>query len=236
MNQTNVPLYRQVIDGLIQRIASGALPPGSMLPSEFQIGEEFGVSQGTARKAVSELETRGIVRRVQGKGTFVTLRTPKEALFHFFRLRRPDGRLEAPILLDEELRLRAARPEERRQLVDAPGDVVEITRMRALPDGPRIHEVSVVPASLFPGLMDRRPLPNNLYVLYQQAYGIVVLRAEERLNATCAGAAMAERLGCAATDPVMQVERVAFDALDRKIELRSSTFRCDGYRYFVTLS
>ena len=82
------PLYKVVMDTLVERIASGAMPPGSMLPSEIQLGQELGVAQGTARKALSELEGRGLVQRVQGRGTFVTQRTTEDSLFRFFRVRR----------------------------------------------------------------------------------------------------------------------------------------------------
>ncbi|WP_231098362.1 GntR family transcriptional regulator [Rhodovulum sulfidophilum] len=59
------PLYQTVIDTIVARIASGELPSGALLPSETQLGAELGVSQGTARKALSELEKRGLVQRAQ---------------------------------------------------------------------------------------------------------------------------------------------------------------------------
>jgi len=77
------PLYKVVYDRIINRVVSGELGPGAMLPSEKDLGAEFGVSQGTARKALSQLETKGIVQRRQGLGTFVTTTTPETALFHF---------------------------------------------------------------------------------------------------------------------------------------------------------
>ena len=71
------PLYQVVIDTIVERIASGVLQSGALLPSETQLGAELGVSQGTARKALMELESRGLVQRAQGRGTFVTVRTPE---------------------------------------------------------------------------------------------------------------------------------------------------------------
>ena len=49
-------------------------------------GAELGVSQGTARKALEELERRGIIKRRQGVGSFVAVRTPENALFQFFQI------------------------------------------------------------------------------------------------------------------------------------------------------
>jgi GntR family transcriptional regulator len=230
------PLYQVVIDTIVGRIATGALPPGAMLPSEIQLGVELGVSQGTARKALMELEARGLVQRAQGRGTFVTVRTPESSLFNFFRLRRPDGSQVAPQLEREAVRRRRATVPEQRALHGKPEHVFEIVRLRRLDARHLVHEVSVVPAPLFPGLADRAPLPNTLYVFYQQAYSCIIARADERLRAVAASGAVAEELGLAEGVPAMAVERLAFDVLDRVVERRKSVFPTDTYEYFVSLS
>lgn len=51
------------------------------LPSENQLAETFGVSRMTARKALVELETEGLVRRIRGKGTFVKKADPAVGYF-----------------------------------------------------------------------------------------------------------------------------------------------------------
>lgn len=229
------PLYRVVIDTIVARIASGELPPGAMLPSEQQLGTELGVSQGTARKALIDLEARGLVQRAQGRGTFVTIQTPDRALFNFFRLRGADGARPAPVLEHQEIAARAATRAETRVLHDGPRRVFEIARVRSLPGEDRVFEVATVPQALFPGLMDRAPLPNTLYVFYQQAYSCIVVRADERLSTRPAKAQTAERLGVAPGTPLLRVERVAYDALDRAVERRVSDIYATAHSYDVTL-
>jgi GntR family transcriptional regulator len=68
---SRLPAYSQLSNSLRTSIAQGEFPPGSQLPSESALAREFGVSAMTARQAVSVLEEEGLVRRVQGKGTFV---------------------------------------------------------------------------------------------------------------------------------------------------------------------
>lgn len=85
------PLYRHVFNSVIERIENGLLTPGAMLPNEHALAEEFNVSHGTIRKAMMHLEQNGTIKRIQGKGTFVSAPTAEETLFHFFRLRRKDG-------------------------------------------------------------------------------------------------------------------------------------------------
>ncbi|MEQ3625408.1 MAG: GntR family transcriptional regulator [Celeribacter sp.] len=230
------PLYQVVIDTIVERIASGVLQSGALLPSETQLGAELGVSQGTARKALIELEARGLVQRAQGRGTFVTVRTPETSLFNFFRLRAADGTLHTPKLEHETARRRAATEAERDALWGRPDEVIEIERVRSLAGRAMTYEVSVISAALFPGLADRVPLPNTLYVFYQQAYSIIIVRADEQVKAVPAPARCARLLGLKVGAPVLAVQRQAVDVLDRVVELRLSQNLTDDHAYFISLS
>lgn len=229
------PLYQTVIDTVVARIASGELLPGGMLPSETQLATETGVSQGTARKALMILEQHGIVRREQGRGTFVTARTPESSLFNFFRLRQPDGTIIRPELIDESIITRPATEAERKTLHGAPQTVIEINRVRSLQSIPSTIERSVIPADLFAGIERRAPLPTALYVLYQQVYGCIVLRADETILAVSATAAETKALMVPEGTPLLRVERLAHDILGRPIERRDSIYRTDRMGYVVTL-
>ena len=65
------PLYLQVYDNLVERLASSFWKPGHMLPSEQDIAIELGVSAGTVRKALSLMQEAQLIERRQGRGTFV---------------------------------------------------------------------------------------------------------------------------------------------------------------------
>ncbi|WP_226886470.1 GntR family transcriptional regulator [Nisaea nitritireducens] len=239
MDQANLmtePLYKAVIGTVIDRIVSGELVPGAMLPSEYDLGAELGVSQGTARKALEELERRGIIKRRQGVGSFVAVRTPENALFQFFRLRNPDGTQAIPGLAEETVTSRKATASEAGQLSDAPERVHEIVRVRTIDGARLIYEKSVVPAVLFPGLAERAPLPNALYALYQQAFRIAIVRADESIRAVAADQETASALGIVETRPVMRVERKAFDIADRCVELRLSFYVTDHHAYGISLA
>ena len=67
-----IPLYQRIHALLRQRILSGEWNYGAMLPNEHDFCEEYKVSRGTIRQVLSELEKEGIIRREQGRGTFVT--------------------------------------------------------------------------------------------------------------------------------------------------------------------
>ena len=66
-----VPLYVQAADYLAARIASGDLAPGSRLPAERDLADQWGIAYQTVRRTMRELRERGLVTSVVGKGTFV---------------------------------------------------------------------------------------------------------------------------------------------------------------------
>ena len=63
--------YRRIAAALREQITSGELAAGAALPSEAALVRQYGVSRGTARQALSELEGTGLVVAVHGKGRFV---------------------------------------------------------------------------------------------------------------------------------------------------------------------
>jgi GntR family transcriptional regulator len=66
-----MPVYRQVADTIRHRIDEGRYAPGSQLPSERDLGEEFEISRVTVRQAVSLLRAQGVVVAEHGRGVFV---------------------------------------------------------------------------------------------------------------------------------------------------------------------
>lgn len=65
------PLYLSVRDSLRAAIDRGAFTPGEQMPSTKQLSEQLSVSLVTAHRALQELVASGVLRRSQGKGTFV---------------------------------------------------------------------------------------------------------------------------------------------------------------------
>ncbi|WP_449063581.1 GntR family transcriptional regulator [Planomonospora algeriensis] len=63
-------LYLQVAAIIRRRISDGVIRPGSSVPSEAELQNEFGIARTTARRAVRILRDEGLVYVVQGEGTF----------------------------------------------------------------------------------------------------------------------------------------------------------------------
>ena len=219
----NLPLYAQVRERLIDRIRSGEWKPGQLIANEFDIAAEFGVSQGTARKAIGDLASEGLVVRRQGLGTFVVEHTPAHVLFRFFNLFDEGGRAVIPDSRDSRASLASASSEERQALgLDRHAKVIRILRTRTRDGAPLMRETIALPEALFPGLAERDELPNTLYDLFQKSYGVLVTRTDDRLCAVAADAQTAAVLGVAPGTPLLKIDRIAFGLDDRPLEWRVS--------------
>jgi GntR family transcriptional regulator len=90
-----ISLADQILDILIERIVNGAYPPGSKLPPENQLREEFNVSRSTIRTAVSRLEDRKLIHRQRGVGTYISehqnISNPLNEFIEFRNLIKENG-------------------------------------------------------------------------------------------------------------------------------------------------
>jgi len=232
------PLYLQVGQLLVGRIASGMWKPGELIPSEVNLARELGVSQGTVRKAVMALEARHLVLRYRGRGTYVAQHTSRRALFHFFRLFDADGCRPSPTSLVLSHRVLLATAAERRDLALPEGARVHaILRLRRLDGTPAILERVTVARAAMPDL--HLPLghemPDELYVLYQTRHGITIAQARERLTAVAASATDAKHLGVRPGEPLLQIVRTALDVEGRPVELRCSRCITSRWHYAADL-
>ncbi|WP_369062338.1 FadR/GntR family transcriptional regulator [Caulobacter sp. 73W] len=69
--RTGAKLYQQIASQIAKAIAEGRYGPGSRLPAERDLADEFGVSRPTIREAMIALEIRGLVGARQGSGIYV---------------------------------------------------------------------------------------------------------------------------------------------------------------------
>ncbi|MDR3203365.1 MAG: GntR family transcriptional regulator [Deltaproteobacteria bacterium] len=75
------PAYVQLSHIIKKVIASGDFPSGAKLPSEASIGRHYGLSTMTVRQAIGLVAEQGLLRRIQGSGTYVTTPAWTQASF-----------------------------------------------------------------------------------------------------------------------------------------------------------
>ena len=230
------PLYSQVREALVGRLIDGTWPPGMLLPSEHQLAAELGVSQGTVRKALDAMAADNLLVRRQGRGTFVAEPEDGRMVFQFFKLVSDDGRRSLPESNVIGVERSGASPAEQESLDLRRGrDVWRIDRTRELDGRVVIVERIVLPADRFPGLDRINPVPNNVYALYAQKFGLTIARAEERLKAIGSSAQDAEHLDCPVGTPLIEVDRIGYGLDETIVEWRVSRCLTDHFHYAISL-
>ena len=224
------PLYEVVSGTIRRRIIENVYKPGTALPSEYQLGEELGVSQGTVRKALNDLVVERILFRRQGIGTFVSEQTEDRLRCLFFNIARDDGAGISPVGKTLSFGQFPASPEERHKLALKPRDeVYRIKRLRYVGDQPILVERLSVGQRLFPDLP--RDLPDYMYRLYQMKYGIMVSKNLEQVKAIGAPQYEAKLLCIKQDSPVLHIDRVAVTIERQPVEWRRSICKSDFYHY-----
>ena len=66
------PVYIQIIDEIMNRIALGIYKPGERIPSVRDLAEEARVNPNTMQKALAEIERNGYIISLRTSGKFVT--------------------------------------------------------------------------------------------------------------------------------------------------------------------
>ncbi len=100
------PLYKTAETEMIARIGRGDWEVGRRLPNEFELAEEFGVSQGTMRRALISLEGMGYLNRKPGRGTLVAANAPVDSSSGSVAVPRLEAPSGQPLVL-EPFRARA---------------------------------------------------------------------------------------------------------------------------------
>ena len=76
LQQDGVPIYVQLRDQLHQAIGEGTLAPGARLPTMREVSVALKVDLNTVQRAYAELERRGAITTLRGRGTFVAAVPP----------------------------------------------------------------------------------------------------------------------------------------------------------------
>lgn len=232
-----IPLYHQIFLVLRDEILSGQRPFGSPVPTEHDVGEQFGVSRITARRALDELALEGLVERRRRTGTRVIYRAPAapieadidqavESLIAF-------GRNTSVQVL--EITCETADPlvAARLQLEDG-AKVIRAVRLRKF-DGAPLGEITSWLPERFAALADRRTLTNTPMLELLRGAGVKIGGAQQTIEARVADPSLAERLAIESLAPVLRVERLVEDDANRPVLLTVANYRADRYRISLDL-
>lgn len=233
-----VPLYQQMLVQLQSRIDSGEFGPGAVLPGEFDLSRDYGVSRITAKRALDELAEAGVVKRERGRGTRVLERAGTGAVRTSI-----DGWLENISLMQATTRVRllsfdyiAAGPDIASALELEDGAQVQRSiRVRTLDGVPMSYLVCFLPADVGAGFDADQLAATAMLKLLEQA-GHPVASARQSISATLAAPDTAQALEINTGAPLLEVRRIARSTDDRAVQYIRALYRPDLYHIEMSMT
>lgn len=212
-----------------ERIESDVWPPGSVLPSERALCEEFGLSRATTRTALSRLERAGLVRREERRGTVVLAKKASLkalSLQGFTAQVLEAGSAPTSVLLHFETVV--PDPAVADQLRLGPDQlVISFERLRRVDGVPVALHRSFVPAALAPDLVEEDLVSDSLYTVLSRRYGVDIAHAHESLQSTPATNKESALLDVPAGAPMLQLSILLSTSAGDPVEVVRAVLRGD---------
>lgn len=235
--RSHLPLHQQLKAAIEDRILSGEWLPGTQVPSERELCEQYKISRITVRQALTTLVMEGHLIRTQGRGTFVASPRIEQQLTQLTgftqdmqaRGKRPSAQvLEAASI--------PALPNVARALKIKAGETVIMLKRLRLADGePVAIETAYLIESRCPGLLKENLNARSLYDILTKKYHLKPVRARQQMEAIACPTAEAKLLGTRRGAPVLHIHRTTCDRDGRPFELVESFYRGDRYTFHAEL-
>jgi GntR family transcriptional regulator len=233
--------YAEVARGLAEGIASGRFPVGSLLPTELELSEQFGVSRHTVRTALRQLQDLGLVSRRKRVGTRV------EAA------RSAGGYNQSLASVEDLVQLAASHLRSVREIEDVVADRV-LAKEIGCPPGTRWLRISSLRLD-----KDKTAAPicwTDVYVdaaysdlrnvvrkhprvlmsdLIETRYARRVAEVRQEIHAVGVPASLAERLQTKAGSPALRIVRHYLDQRGDAFEISISIHPADRFKFSMRL-
>ena len=233
------PLHRQLATALVEGIEGGRWGAGERLPSESELCDAFGLSRTTVRRALSELERQGLLRREKGRGTFVAQPGASSEFLQsaegfFDEVSRTGRRVHSRVL---RLAAEPLAPWAALALgLPLGSGAVTLERLRLVDEEVVMYAVTHIPEDLAAGLSPDALADASLYATLAAMNGVVVAGGRRTVEAVAASDEVARRLELLPGQPVLYLEAVSWDADRRPVEAYRAWTRSDRSRLEVQVA
>jgi len=230
-----LPRYYQLKEILRERIRSGEWKPGDLIPSERELSEKYGISRMTARQAITDLVNEGLFYREQGKGTFVSQRKITQQLIlltGFTEDIRARGQRPGTKVLSAEMRPADEATAEKLHI--NPGTLIfRLQRLRLADGEPLAIELSQISFKGCERLLEEDLEHNSLYRILETQYGILLMEADQELEAGLAGNEDAQLLKIPVGSPVLFTRRTTYTERNQPIEYARAVYCGNKYTFYT---
>ncbi len=234
--QSPVPLYVQLKNVLLKLIRGGILKPHERLPSERDLGEEYGISRVTARQALQVLIREGLLYTRVGKGTYVgDIRLEQDrSLTGFSQEITQRGLKPSSIVLDASV-IPASAKIAAALSINQNSRVIRLSRLRLANNQIIALEVVHIPQALCPNLLDHDFSKESLYTVLRKDYGFHLVTAEQTVESALADNHELKILQLKSPAAVLRMKRITKTEQGMVVEYTESVYRGDRYKLITTL-
>ena len=230
-----IPYYHQIKLAVRSLIVNGSLKPGDMLPTEFSLSEQLGVSRLVVHRALRELVTEGLLIRQRGKGTYVAPPARRSytvvgPLFSMTESLAKEGmRPQNHVLVQEVIPAEGA---VRRELgLSEAAPVLHLYNLRLVDALPLAIEDVYLPVQRFPALVELEWDDRSVYATLERLYDAHPQEAQDVMAAGSATREEGKLLGINKGAPVMRVERTSIDRSGLPVEFSRVVFHAERYQF-----
>jgi GntR family transcriptional regulator len=231
------PLYSQIADDLRQLIATGALHPLDMLPTEKTLCKQYGVGRHTVRMAMAQLVQENLISRRAGSGTIVK---PVQDRNHFYLDKSFSSQLENMGMKTSSRVISTRSGSTQDSEAPQPSRAMHaeryfyMERLRYADNIPISIQHATVNADLCPGIEHLDFSNDSLYRVLTQHFHLSIERLTHTINAAVATEEIANWLGVAVGAPVLLVKTGTYLITRQLIEYSIGFYRSDRYEYTTT--
>lgn len=234
-----IPLYFQLKTILLKEIEKGTYPVNSMIPTENELGEIFGLSRTTVRQAILELVQEGKLYRVKSKGTFVAKPKIQQNVFHRFAsynelIRKSGGEpsVEVPLLEVCEM------PEELRALREDPPKTraIRLVRIHKADGEPIVHTTTYLPFDHYEFVFEHDFTQERLYRVLAPYPDLRIENLSRDIDAVTANSEDARILGVTRGKPIHCFTTVGYNRHMEAVEYSVARYRGDRSKFHLDVS
>lgn len=226
-----IPVYYQLKNDLIKKIASGVWKPGECISSERELCEIYEVSRMTIRQAIGELVQEGILIRKKGKGTFVCEQTVNQKdMMSFTEMIKQTGRS----LTTEVLAFEIINTPEDKQDIFVLDKLYKIVRRRIVDNECIAVEIVYIPVD-YCGRLDKEILKGSLYRVLE-GFGYTISNSNSSIVAINVNNNIKELLQCEDDSPILKIASKNFTSTGKLLFLEEALYRSDKFTLQVNIS
>ena len=208
----NIPKYAQLMQSIQEKIQQRVWVVDQQIPNEDDLAYMFNMSRGTVRKAMGELQRMGIIRKEQGRGTFVN--APKSFLNGF-----------SLVEFDQYQQLHQGVPSTRTLIfecvhastviakrLDLPvhHPVFHVVQLQLSDNMPRVYEERYFDTALCPTLTAEEVAQSSIHALLVDQYNIPLVRLAHTIEVSTLPPDKRTVFEVEEPISIFQVERLSF--------------------------